>query len=1358
MKKKILKFLLIVLMIPCMVLFAACGDKNSDDGKNNGGGGGNGGGTSTEPDYSFNNPEYVEFRNIMNTVASAFGTDIGLGENANDKSSDNTASATAFVGSSGVGLDIGGVHETYFAYLDTLKTKTPDDTYSNPMYGFEQAMVNCFKMPVVMADAVTQYYGATTVYGKTLELGYDDPMADIVYYQINKTADTLSTTVYTPVSKKYTTGDQYVDGGYYYYYTEVKYISETNFKFYMILASEDNEINQIAVGDSDKNLLAFEFYPNPNIDGGIEYNLNYSNGISGKSMSLISDQNILDSLKSQFESTKAQVNIEFFDAITSPVAYQIKTADVDKVIDRIAKDMGFDSSNDEYPGWYIEDDIVLGYYGDGSGSRIEKLVIPSEFSAISGDFEIYSARVDELVIPSTIKTVKLRKGDIASRNNQQYTANDWHVYVPVDAAELRINVHDATSSSFVGKITLEGGSNLFSYDTAHCLFKKNTNTLIYVCDAPVTEYDFRGVTLNSNLKQGFLRGVRRNAKNIKKLSIDVICYLDSGMSPDETWSYWYKYNLLDMFMYGSGNNMKLDELNLYGLNMTPYALENNKNGYSIVLSPYEDLFPNVNYDIIENKFTSYIKKLNIYSNGTAFRLSNYFYATKLTATEKETVESQIIRFKINNPYDYYDLINDLPEYCMNIGLLPYTVVRENGITRYQFNIQIADQLFREIQIFSPLYEKYLYEQYVEKNGNNARVRLVDEINIFNNDGTPSTAEVEDLGAEEIKVTKIKENGYYFDKDTYPFLKTIRVEQSAGHNYNISVSKYYDEILDIYIPAGIMSVHLNIGTENKGGGQDPDAVIDSTAVRIHLPWTRTTFETYHQSKFQICGNYTFVYAEQDEVSTYSTWLYTTHWNDTTQTELKVLEGYFSVNPEMHEITLPIDVEIVYYDMNFIGNISKIIIPANYKYVMDYNMNLHESAVSLGNHAWVVNVKNPLTNKLYYSSTAEVAENSPLFAVDEDGNLCDKTKAVIIKDCFNLTSVLDLTDAKVIKNIEKIVEKADLSVVTEVVVDARVRMFENELGYLNYESASLWKNSGIREKLPNVTTITFKNIGVLYEEYTNEYLDALVEKYKDDIMQGIDSREDILVNLKNIVIDNHFLTRGTNKNYTLKLEGSLAGSYFDMTRTFEYLFSADDIFTGRIAQIYANGTLVTAENIESFGFSSGNTRFADNSPITELIITSNKTNPYIYYTAGTITKVRFAEGVTDADFSIFQRINYNGNNYSCNTELITDVYFDSTVVCSTSCYSFVETYDKVVNIHFNMTKQEFIDSLEGIEDDFSNHDLLKWFDWYSAFDRDLYNPNYDSPDPFIDQLEDSNYDKFVNADETCGMRFYFTDTEL
>ena len=1344
MKKKVLRFLLIFLMIPCLFIFAACGNK----GNNENGDGDGAGGSNATLDYSANNPEYVEFRNVMNTVASAFGTDIGLGKDANNKSTEDSASATAFVASSGIGLDIGDVHETYFAYLNELNNKTPDDTYDNPMYGFEQAMANCFKMPVIMADAVTQYYGATSVYGKTLELGYDDPTGEIVYYQINKTGNTLSTTVYTPVSKNYISDTEYTEGGYYYYYTEVEFVSANNFKFYMILTSEDNKINQIAVGDSNKNLLAFEYYPNSKVAGGIEYNLNYSNGVSGRSMSLVSDQGILDALKADFIATKAQVNMEYVDSIKTPVVYQIKTTDVDKVLDRIAEEMGLgSSSNDKYPGWYVEEGVVLGYYGDGSGARIEKLEIPSEFSAISGSFYIYSAKVDELVIPSTITKVKLRKGDYYARQGQQYNANDWYTYMEVGAEDFLLSVTNGRKGSVVGKITLEGGSSLFDYDEKHCLYKKNTRTLLYVCDAPVEEYDFRGVTLSYLLQRGLPYETRRNAKNIKKLSIDVICYLDQGMSPDEVWSYWYRYTLLDMFMIGSENNMKLDELNLYGLNMTPYALESDKAGYSINISPYEDFFPNVNYDVIENKFSSYIRKLNIYGNSKAYRIANYFHPIKLTAAEKTVVEAALVRFKIKNPYDYYDLINDLPEYCMNIGLLPYTEVNVGGSTMYQFDVQVADALFREIQTFSNLYEKYLYEQYVEKNGVNARVKLVDEINFFNNDGTPSTAYVVDLGAEEIRLKKYDYNGENLRKSEYPFLKEVYVEQEMGVYVNISLGEYYGETLDVYVPAGVLDVRISVGHEDFGGDQGAD----STAARIHLPWTKETYEAYYQSRFMIGGNYTLVYAEEDEVSTYSTWLYSTHWNDTLQTEEKVLDGYFSANPNMHEITLPNDVNIVYYEMIFYGNISNIVIPANYKYVKDYNFQIHESAQSLGDHYWGIKVVNPLTKEAYYTSTVEVAANCPLFAVDEDGNLCDKTKSVIIKNYLSITNVLDLTDAKVLSKLDTIIAKADLSKVTEVIVDSRSTIIESEYGFLTYERAKFWcDNISLKLKLPNVTTLTFKYMGELLPEYTDAYLDALVEKYKDELMSGIKTRQDIINGLNYFSFESKYLSSGQDKKYMVKFEGTLNNVAVDTLNHYNGL--------GTIEKIYANGTLVTPENAESLGFDVLNTKFAVNTPLTEIIVSSNNINQSMYYTCGTITTVKFAEGVTSADFSIFHKINYNGENGNADQSIITDVYFASTVVSNSSYYAFVDTYDKVVNIHFNMTKQEFIDSLEGIEDDFSNHDLLKWFDWYSAFDRDLYNPNYDSPDPFIDQLVASNYDKFVNADETCGMRFYFTDTEV
>ena len=67
MKKRILTFLFaIIMIIPMAIGFASCGPK---------------GGDPDEPvDKSINNAEYIQYRNVMNTVASSFGTDIGHGK------------------------------------------------------------------------------------------------------------------------------------------------------------------------------------------------------------------------------------------------------------------------------------------------------------------------------------------------------------------------------------------------------------------------------------------------------------------------------------------------------------------------------------------------------------------------------------------------------------------------------------------------------------------------------------------------------------------------------------------------------------------------------------------------------------------------------------------------------------------------------------------------------------------------------------------------------------------------------------------------------------------------------------------------------------------------------------------------------------------------------------------------------------------------------------------------------------------------------------------------------------------------------------------------------------------------------
>lgn len=1329
MKKKLLSVLLAVLMLPCLFLFSACGK-------------GDGGDNDTPKDLSSKNPEYIEFRNIMNTVASAFGTDIGLGEDANaTASSSGGTTASGYAVSAGIGFDFNEITDSFLTKLKEFEAKTPDYVYDDPLFGFEEAIASCFKLPVQMVDAITQYQKATKAYGKVMHVGYDDPSNDETYYIVDKKGNNISSIAYSPTTTNYQTGsDEPIVGGYYLYYTEVQYISKDNFSFCLLCFDEERNHSQIIVGDSNYNLLAFGF------DAGFEnIILNYSNGDKARSRRFTSDSILNEEMRTLFNNAVSSFSEEYVESRIANVDYKISTAQVDAVMDRISEEMGF-SSDDKYPGWGVSEDgkTVTGYYGTGTPERIEKLVIPSDFTQIDGNFSICAISVEELVIPSTITKVMLTRQLEAERNDDWYSGDYPWEYVSVAPSHFGIAVYSNRQLSVVKKITLEetnGTANqIFNYDSQqHCLTTKD-DILLYVCDAPVEEYDFTGMKLGYSLQwAGSYK--RENVENIKKISMDVTITTGDAEAPD----YWrYSYPLLEMFMGGSNNKIYLDELNLYNFNES----ESNKNEIFCGAGPSlfaSDLFYRGNYDEFINKLGSYIKVLNIYGDYKHFQFNDGYDSMfnlpvsddpEVTIDYMSIYENGIELYKIKTIYDYYNLCDDTAEYLEKIGLLE-KIVEDlgNGMVHEYYDDEIYSMLNKSVMEFCSAYEYVIYQQYKADKGENFRAKFIEQVNFKN-----AEAEITDLTTEHLvykgdgnSSDPLYKHHLYLNIQDYKFINTLTLDPSVGTSYNLQIEGFEGEHLDVYISSAIIDVKI----------------YTYSYLTVHLPWTQTTFEAKHLSKIND-GDLTglnVVYATEDDNSVYSTWLYSTIWDSETNSEKGKLIGYYSNNPETHEITLPTDVDIISRDFLAIGNISKVIIPANYKYVVEETSNEIYGNDYPDGIIWSFLIYNLSDLAQNYNIQFEVEAGNTLFAVDEDGNLCNASKSRIIRYYFTISNVLDLTDSKILSNLTFILNNINLAGVTEVIVDGRITVVE-ECGYYNYETAYEWKQLS-KTKLTNVTTITLKNVGEIKPEYTDAYIDELVAKYNEnydpnDSLAILYTADDIKGYLSGFNFNGELLSSGKDKKYTIKLEGTL--SSIDMNMVDKYSWTGG---SGTVETLYANGTLVTPENAVSLGFRDVGTRFADNSEITELVVTTNQVNPSVYYTSGTITSIRFAEGITNADFRIFYQVNYS--NYSANNELITDVYFGSTVVSAASSYSFIWSSSHIINVHFAMTKQEFIDWIGDDDTELSQNDLIRWFDWMGPFDSETY--EYGN---YLSQLKASNYDKYVDSSETFGYRFYFTDS--
>ena len=312
--------------------------------------------------------------------------------------------------------------------IENEESKQSVDIYYSYLDVFEQT----FYIPLIMGDALKNYYGVSTFYGVKSNTPFGQYVMTTSNNNVNKT-----TYVYSPVSTVFETEMFLV--------MDLNYTNVDNYRIESIMFNPDYSRLYYACLDDDGKFFFLEH----NISDGTNYShIRYSNG--GFAGYEITDMTVINNVKAMIMEEFSSINNDSIRDVGNNVKYNVSTKHWNLAMEKYLPGAGLTEESIIYSYADSENTILASIHTDGT---VTDLVIPrtirylSEFFVVSVDNVNYSEVT--LTIPSTVVGIK---------------NNDMGTIVDVDVEDFKLNTANYKA---IGNIIVEEGSTLFRSGEGH---------------------------------------------------------------------------------------------------------------------------------------------------------------------------------------------------------------------------------------------------------------------------------------------------------------------------------------------------------------------------------------------------------------------------------------------------------------------------------------------------------------------------------------------------------------------------------------------------------------------------------------------------------------------------------------------------------------------------------------------------------------------------------------------------------------------------------------------------------------------------------------------------------------------------
>lgn len=477
------------------------------------------------------NAEYEEFATVMKTVLA---NSVERMDNSAKSSSDTSVTSFANFGSRPIiaaKTEGAGLFDVLNRHQGTAVVQ--EENYVKGF--FDLVMQTVVSMPLVAGDALRTYPKVDKFYG--VSVGSKERGMSVV---VNKTGTHYTILVRTEAP---VLSDEY-------FVMELEYTGENDFSFciYQIASARENmnAYQMFYYGDSDLrflNLYLTAVNETGDESGGIVYYINGTDYVQENPDAL---EEVYALVKDGFQSSE----LDRFKVLQNP-NHNITGEQWDACYNKyIGNDGHFDTQGGHLD---IRNGVLYGWVGNFNDcpSTIE---IPATVNALYYELH-FPDRAKELVIPSSVKSVKVEKGVLDRLEGAQEEGTDRTlVECPLEYFII-IGYAEDGSDNFLKEITLKGNSALFEIKD-RCLYSKSDGMLLYVPESN----SLTKLVLDANISEGArycLRLANLPALSEVEATLESVPRWDGGTEI---------FNPLDelFFNYNGNKNYSLNKLSVYG--------------------------------------------------------------------------------------------------------------------------------------------------------------------------------------------------------------------------------------------------------------------------------------------------------------------------------------------------------------------------------------------------------------------------------------------------------------------------------------------------------------------------------------------------------------------------------------------------------------------------------------------------------------------------------------------------------------------------------------------------------------------------------------------------------------------------